>query len=111
MCLHVRLCVNETCTPLCVSECSPSALHLQAGEVKDGVGGKSEGPPDGRDLAANDPYRCEIYSPVQIQVLSLVSLHPQHPTTPFLWHNDIVCVCLSVLDFELFRLFSLPSSG
>lgn len=86
--------MNETCTPLRVSECSPSALHLQAREVKDGVGGKSEGPPDGRDLAANDSHRCEIYGPVQIQLLSLVSLQPQHPTTPFLWHNDIMSVSL-----------------
>ncbi len=29
--------MNETCTPLCVSECSVPAIHLQAGEVKDRV--------------------------------------------------------------------------
>lgn len=47
------MCVNESCTPLCVYECSPPAFHLQAEEVKDGVEERA-GPRDGRDPAAND---------------------------------------------------------
>lgn len=39
----MHVCENESCTPLCVSECSPPALHLQAEEVKDGVGEGARG--------------------------------------------------------------------
>lgn len=45
---------EHTCTPISVSECSPPG-SLSPGQGGEGQGrGKSEGPRDGREPAAND---------------------------------------------------------